>query len=186
MQVKPKLKFDHPTFLFFGRPGVSKGINYLFDAVPKIIEEVPNAKLIMMISFDRERWLNEAKKRGIDSYIEMLPSQPTAADVARVIKSVDVVCMPSITEGFGFNAAEAQACGVPVVASNATSLPEVVRGGILVPPRNGDAIAKAVINLLNKPSERKRLGDLGNKYVQRFTWENSVSQHIKLYEKMLG
>jgi D-inositol-3-phosphate glycosyltransferase len=104
--------------------------------------------------------------------------------MASLIRSVDVVCVPSISEGFGFNAVEAQACGIPVVASRAGSLPEVVKGGLLVPPRNPDAIADAVVGLLKNEKTRKSLGAAGARNAKRFTWRASVKEHLKLYKKV--
>jgi glycosyltransferase involved in cell wall biosynthesis len=94
----------------------------------------------------------------------------------------------SLSEGFGFSHAQASRCGVPVVSANAGSLPEVVKNGktgILVPPRDHKALAKATIKVLTNPKLARRLGKNGARYTKRFTWERSVETHLKLYNKML-
>lgn len=188
---KPKgdraIDTDAPTYMFIGRPGVTKGLDYLLEAVPRIAREIPDAKFIVVVSkYDKEyrRYatrIDNLVKEG--KAIQMEPLQPQTR-MASVVRSADVVCVPSLSEGFGFSAVEAQACGVPVVASHAGSLPEVVSGGVLVEPKNPKAMADAVIKLLSDEKTRARLGSRGARFTKRFTWERSVREHLKLYERV--
>jgi len=185
--VKPSMKWDGPTYLCYGRAGMSKGIEYLVEAVPEIARNVPGSKLVLMLGKkDRYNQVAEkVKKMGVEDKVIFLPPQPDQSGVAGVIKSCDAVIMPSISEGFGLNVIEAQACGVPVVASNITSLPEVVRGGLLVEPRNPAKIAEAVTTLLRDRKLREKLGAEGANYVKRYSWENTTNGYLKVYEKAL-
>ncbi|QQG40228.1 MAG: glycosyltransferase family 4 protein [Candidatus Aenigmatarchaeota archaeon] len=185
--VQPLARFDFPTYLFFGRAGISKGLEYLLDAVPFVVKAVPNAKLLLMVSRDRDYRRVAGKIRALVSAgmaIELEP-RTSAQEVASAIRSADVVCVPSISEGFGFSAVEAQACGVPVVASDAGSLPEVVEGGVLVEPRNPKKLAQGIVRLLKDESLRKRLGERGARHVKRYTWEACVREHLKLYKEVV-
>jgi glycosyltransferase involved in cell wall biosynthesis len=77
--------------------------------------------------------------------------------------------LPSWSEGFGLAAAEASACGVPVIATRTSSLPEVVRDGstgILVPPHDAQALALAVKRLLGDAQLRRRMGAAGRRHIR--------------------
>ncbi len=185
-KVKPLYKFDFPTYMFHGRPGISKGLQYIFQAVPLIEKEVPDAKFLMMVSKRQKSAYNimmrNAKKFGVEDKIVFIEPRTNRKEVASVIKSVDCCVIPSLSEGFCFAAVEAQAVGTPVVASRAGSLPEVVGGGIFVEPRNTGALANAVVKLLESKKLRKQLSSKGAAFVKKFTWEKSVDSYIKIYE----
>lgn len=188
-RVKPLRRYDHPTYLFFGRVGVSKGLEYLLDAAPLVARELPEAKLLLMVSTEEkgyrrvERKIDELSAKGIAMQIE---PRPSSQEVAAVIRSADVVCVPSLSEGFGFGAVEAQACGVPVVATRAGSLPEVVRGGLLVEPRSPKALAGALTRLLRDEGLCRELGARGASFAKRFTWKSSVRAHLRLYREVVS
>jgi glycosyltransferase involved in cell wall biosynthesis len=120
-------------------------------------------------------------------------------DILRVIKSFDVLVVPSIilkrdrgevTEGFGRVAIEAMAAMVPVVATNTGGLPEIVEdniSGMLVPPGDPHAMAEAVISFLADPVKARIFGKAGRKRVEELF---TVQQHIKniqnLYLRMIS
>jgi glycosyltransferase involved in cell wall biosynthesis len=181
--AKPSMKFGGPAYLCMGRAGVSKGVEYLADAVPAIAEAVPNSKLVLMLSKkdNYNKIVSRVKKLGVTDNVIFLEPRKNAAEVAGVLRSCDVVVVPSLSEGFGFNAVEAQACGVPVVATTAGSLPEVVKGGTLVPPKDSAAIARAVIKMLKDRGLAKELGSAGSRHAKTFTWERAVKEYLRLY-----
>jgi glycosyltransferase involved in cell wall biosynthesis len=86
----------------------------------------------------------------------------------RFLAGLDVLVMPSFAEGFGLAAAEAQAAGVPVVAADASSLPEIVvdgETGLLVPPGDAEALAAALRRLLDDAAWARRLGQAGRERI---------------------
>ncbi|HOD15211.1 MAG TPA: glycosyltransferase family 4 protein [Spirochaetota bacterium] len=103
----------------------------------------------------------------------------------------EMAVLPSLYEGFGFPAAEAMACELPVITSTAGALPEVVgehmETGYLVPPRDAHAIAEGIDFLLDNPEIRKRLGKAGRKRVlEIFTWENAARELVNMYEEVIN
>jgi glycosyltransferase involved in cell wall biosynthesis len=110
-------------------------------------------------------------------------------DLVRLYCSAEIAVVPSLYEGFGFPAAEAMACELPVVSSTAGALPEVVGGdgaGILVPPRNAPALAQAIHHLLGDPGLRRQMGQAGRRRVTTlFTWENAARQMVEVYREAI-
>lgn len=90
--------------------------------------------------------------------------------------------VPSQYEGFGFPALEAMANGTPVIAADATSLPEVVgRAGVLVPFDDVDAWASAVAGVVGDLERAQRLGEAGRERAATFTWARSATAHLEAY-----
>jgi glycosyltransferase involved in cell wall biosynthesis len=100
-----------------------------------------------------------------------------------------VAILPSLYEGFGLPAAEAMACETPVVATNVGALPEVVGGGgagRLVPPRDPEALAAAIRELLEDPKQRAEMGRKGRQRVSElFTWEKVAERTVNVYRELL-
>jgi glycosyltransferase involved in cell wall biosynthesis len=110
-------------------------------------------------------------------------------ELVRLYGSAEIAVVPSLYEGFGFPAAEAMSCELPVVSSTAGALPEVVGNdgaGILVPARDGPALAKAIRRLLEDPELRRQMGQAGRRrVVNLFTWENAARQMVGVYREAI-
>jgi glycosyltransferase involved in cell wall biosynthesis len=93
---------------------------------------------------------------------------------------------PSLYEGFGLPPLEAMACGVPVITSEASSLPEVAgKAGILVDPKDTHALAASITELLENSKERERLAGAGLEQARKFTWNLAARQTINIYQTLL-
>lgn len=110
-------------------------------------------------------------------------------ELVRLYCRAEIAVVPSLYEGFGFPAAEAMACELPVVACAAGALPEVVGqdgAGILVPSRDAQALAQAIQGLLRDPGLRQRMGQAARRRVLHlFTWENAARQMVKVYQEVI-
>jgi len=111
-------------------------------------------------------------------------------DVPDVLQNVDIFAMPSTWEGFGVSAIEASAMELPVVASDVHGIPDVVvdgETGILVPPRDGGAIAAAIARLAADPSLRETMGRAGREFVERnYRWQDNAALMERLYAEMVA
>jgi glycosyltransferase involved in cell wall biosynthesis len=103
------------------------------------------------------------------------------ADLPALYSAAEVVAFPSWYEGFGLPAIEAMRSGVPVVASNRGSLPEVIgEAGLLFDPANPDAIADTIVQAISNPMMRARLIESGLERSREFTWEHTARMTLEL------
>jgi len=114
----------------------------------------------------------------------------TSEELVSQYSAAEIAISPSVYEGFGLAVAEAMACEVPVIATKAGALPEVVKEGetgILVPPQNPHALAGAIKRLLGDEPLRRRMGGEGRKRVERcFSWGEAARQILQVYEEVLS
>ncbi len=107
-------------------------------------------------------------------------------DIPALYHLADLLVMPSLYEGFGLPPLEAMACETPVVASGATSLPEVVGdAGLLVAPRDARALAEAIATVLSDSELRNRMVERGLARASAFTWERTAEETASVYRRVL-
>ncbi|MBN1122532.1 MAG: glycosyltransferase family 4 protein [Anaerolineae bacterium] len=107
-------------------------------------------------------------------------------DLPALYSGAEVFAFPSLYEGFGLPPLEAMACGTPVVASNVSSVPEVVgEAGLLVDPTSVEAIREAVERVLDDQSLRTSLREKGLEQARRFTWKKAAEQLKSTYDRLL-
>ncbi len=132
------------------------------------------------------RWID---KFGIQDRVTFTGKIPIEKLVELYSETEIAVC-PSLYEGFGFPAAEAMACEVPVIAATGGALPEVVgehmKTGYLVPPRDPEALAAGIDFLMDDPKLRVKMGKAARKRVlEKFTWENAAKEMVSVYEEVI-
>lgn len=166
-----------------------KGVLYLLRAVRRLREEM-DVKLTIV---DRGRPDNEytpglVDKLGLNGSVEFTGKVSTEEMVDHYARA-EVAVVPSLYEGFGLPAAEAMSCGVPVVSTTAGALPEVVGHdgcGILVPPRDHDALAMGIRRLLESGEMRRNMAQAGRKRVeQMFSWRRAAEKTLDVYQEVM-
>jgi len=115
----------------------------------------------------------------------LIPGYVPEKDLPMFYNAADVFVFPSLYEGFGLPVLEAMACGVPVVALNSSSLPEVVSdAGILINPIDFDsALIRALEDLLSDPHRRQVLREKGLERARQFSWKKAALETLKIYEE---
>lgn len=169
------------TYLFFGRPGISKGVEYLLQAVPEVSQKIPNSQLLLILAKQPARGYHRVlkliKQVNISDHVKIVP--PVAKkELPSYILMSDCVVVPSLSEGFGFSAVEACYLGTPLVATRVGALPEVVGGKYqLVEARSPSALAQAIY--------RVSLREYREEPVKRFPLVQTVQQYLSAYEKLI-
>ena len=111
-------------------------------------------------------------------------------EMADHYREMDILLLPTVREGFGLSVAEAMACGLPVVASNCSSIPELVdhgKGGFLCPVGDVDAFAERINILADSPRLRREMGEYNRAKAEKmFTLERMVNEYKNLFEEVLG
>jgi glycosyltransferase involved in cell wall biosynthesis len=116
----------------------------------------------------------------------ILTGHVPAVDLPQFYNACTLVVYPSLYEGFGLPAVEAMACGAPLVTSNVSSLPEVVKdAGVLIDPLQTTSLVDAICLLLTESDFRRTLIDRGLSRAEKFSWRAAAVQTVKVYREVL-
>jgi glycogen(starch) synthase len=180
--------------LFVGRLEYRKGIDVLLEAVPLVLRECPQVRFRIVgddsiVSDDgvatyRQRFEagpGSRLPRGAVTFTGSLPD----ADVRRAYEACDLFVAPSRYESFGLVFLEAMRAGRPVIGCEAGGMPEIIRAGqtgLLVPPGDAAALAAAIVELVNDPARRERLGQAGRTlFEEQFTAGRMAEASTAIY-----
>lgn len=170
------------TFLYYGRPGKTKGIFVLFEAIQIAEKDLPpDFKFVFILANDpikdKKRLIKLVEETHLTERIQILDPKPEEELIA-AIRQAYCVIVPSITEGFGYTAAESCSLGKRIIASDGGSLPEVVSGQALFFENRNSKDLAAKILLAAK-------GEFENLDKKIFDWENSTKELLGIYENLL-
>lgn len=167
------------NILFVGRVYYRKRIDFLLRSFKMLLETV-DAKLWVVGPGDLDMYRRLAKELGISQHV-ILTGVLDEQSLWQLYEECEVFAFPSINEGFGFVLIEAMISGLPIVACNNTSIPDVVKDcGILVDSNNQVAFADAMKFLLEHPEERRRMGEAGVERVKRkYSDWNDVAKRMR-------
>jgi glycosyltransferase involved in cell wall biosynthesis len=163
-----------------------KGVSVLLEAFARLSAEFPRARLEVAGTGPEEvRLRDAAAARGVAERVRFLG---WVRDLPAVSAAWQVFVLPSLEEAFGIAAVEAMHLGLPVVATHAGGLPEVVEHGVtglLVPPGDPSALAAAIGELLRSAAYRRTLGDAGRRRArERFGTEAMAAAMAAVYQEM--
>lgn len=165
-----------------------KGPGYLVSAFSKVLESVPNAKLAIAGSGPEAANLRaQIDKLGMEKSVKILIGL-RREEVAELMAAADVFVLPSLVESFGIVLLEAMAVGTPIVCTRTQGANEIVDdevNGVMVPPSDSDALADAILRILNDSKLSRTLRKNGLKVVKdRFSWKKTAKMTLALYEKV--
>jgi len=168
----------------FARLNELKGIEYFLRAAAGLIERFRNVRfLIVGDGASRPELERYAERLGLNKHVVFLGFR---LDVPALLSEISVSVLPTLSEGLSNSLLEAMAASVPVVATRVGGNPEVVQGGVtglLVPPRDAEALARAIGQFLEHPWLGKKFGLAGRERVsKRFALEHMTRATERLYE----
>ncbi len=181
---------DPPTFVigYVGRLEEHKGVQVLVDAVNRLKDPTIGVEVVGDGPF-RHELEGQAENLGITGQVNFV-GYVTPDEIRARYSGFDLLVVPSVErpnwiEQFGRVPVEAMSAGIPVIASDSGSLPEVLAdAGILVPPENADALAAAICDLRDDPDLREELAKRGRARADHFTWRSIAERHVELYRSM--
>jgi glycosyltransferase-like protein len=184
-------------FLFLTVGGVEprKGSLELVEALSKVRARVSAAPVLAVVgghSFrDYTAYADRVRRRAAElglEFGEAIVLLGTVADdeLPHWYHAADAFVFPSVKEGWGLVLLEAMAAGLPVVASDIPVFREFLteQDALLIPPRDPDALAGAMLRVAREPGLRHRLGQRGPKVAARFTWRRCAEQHAAIYSRI--
>ena len=185
--AKKMLGLPSDAFVFgtIGRLAPTKGLLYLIEAFPKVKEQKPSAHLVLLGDGPcRAELEQQASNMSCRDSIHFLGHRD---NIEQLLRGMDVFVLASVAEGMPRAILEAMAVGVPCVATEVGGIPEIISGnnvGVLVPPKDSEALAEAMVNIANITDEKleKQVEKAQNR-VRQFYSHKIVSEKLrKLYE----
>jgi len=163
-----------------------KGLSYLMMAVAELSQARDLRLTVVGAPQKNGGVVKLIRELGIGRLITFTGHIDHGAFVRHYAKAT-IAVVPSVYEGFGIPAGEAMACGVPVISTTGGALPEVVGdAGVLVPPADAGALAKAIGELLDNPERARQLGQAGLKRVRAsFTWKKAAEKTVEVYREAI-
>lgn len=178
---------DEPYILFVGVLEPKKNLPNLLRAFERLRRTWKNGRDHQLVLAGPKGWMVEeifsvAKEEGLQEWA-IIPGAIEDEDLPALYCGAEVFVFPSIYEGFGLPPLEAMACGVPVITSDTSSLPEMVGdAAITVSPYDIEGLAAAMRRVLEDQTLREEMRQKGLQRVQYFSWEKTARQTLKVYE----
>ncbi len=193
IEKKYNISPQEKLVLLVARMDKVKGIEYLVKAAKIVSENRKDIKFLII--GDNPKYPDY--KNYIQQLVKDLRVEDTVTlagfvnndELIAAYKRADVFVMSSVYEGCPTALLEAMACGKPAVATEVGGIPQVInssKAGTMVPPRNPQALAEALVELLDNPTEMKKMSSRGKEYVNKnCTWDTISEKHLKLYNAFL-
>lgn len=180
-----KYNINKPYILYVGSAGFNKNLQRLLQAFRHIYEGIDHNLVfvgdVKWLYKSIIGWVIENKMEDRVLFPGFIPDE----DLPAFYTGADLFVVPSLYEGFGLTVLEAMACGAPVVASNVSSLPEVVGdSGLLCDPYDVEDMARILLCMIHNNVLRKELREKGLQRAAKFSWEVAARKTLKIYEEI--
>ncbi|RDV84839.1 glycosyltransferase family 4 protein [Ammonifex thiophilus] len=166
-----------------------KGLPCLLEALALLPAELRPGWLIVGDGPLRQELEDKARALGLSHLVVFAGYRPPE-EIPSILKVIDIFVLPSLSEGLPLALLEAMAAGKPVVATAVGGIPEVVqegRTGYLVPPGDAQALARALLSLLESPDRAREMGEAGRKRVEeRFSSQRMAQEVMAIYREALA
>lgn len=183
-----KYGVDKNYVLYLGGFSKRKNIARLIKAFKKVITEKKEpVNLIILGEYSRsfESLWKLTEELELCDYVKFLNFVPTA-DLPYFYNGAEIFIYPSLYEGFGLPPLEAMQCGIPVITSNVSSIPEIVGDAcLLINPYSVDNIFESMLLLLSDREERQKYGLMGIEKAKEYSWRETAAKTLQVYENAI-
>lgn len=182
------IKDNEKVLLFFGFVREYKGLKYLIEAIPTVIEKIPDIKLLVVGEFagDKDKYLDIMQREKVEEYIQIYDGYIPDQEVEKFFAASDIVVLPYISATQSGIVQIAYGFEKPVVVTNVGGLPEVVKNGktgYVVEAENSGAIAQAIIKFFESDN-REAFESAIQKEADRYSWDSMSKKIYELMDKM--
>ncbi len=185
----PEKKSEKPLIVHIGRIKKYKRLDVLLYAMKEIIEQIPDARLIVAGTGNYSPYLIRlSKKLGLENYVDFTGFVSEEKKI-EFLQSAAVLVNPSSKEGWGITSIEANACGTPVIASNSPGLRDSVidgQTGFLVKHGNAEELSHRIIQVLRNNVLRDTLSKNAIEWASQFSWDNAAQKTLKLIQNIVA
>jgi glycosyltransferase involved in cell wall biosynthesis len=184
--IRAKRSLHKPFVLYVGSLKRHKNLPMLIRAMERVrTEKVIPHELVLVGRHDPKNTelVDLLARHAFVRYLGELPDD----ELVGLYNLSDLFVLPSLREGFGLPLVEAMACGAPVIASDCSSIPEILGGaGILFDPERVDALAEVLYNVLTDNELRKKMSQSGFERARQFSWDKTATQTLRVYDRVLN
>ena len=185
--VRKRYSLPEHFLLYVGTIEPRKNLERLIEAL-SIVKEKLGKSSVSLVLVGGKGWLNDPIYRRVQELGLLedvtFTGYVSDEDLPLLYNMALAFVYPSLYEGFGLPPLEAMACGLPVITSKVSSLPEVVGdAGIMIDPCNIEHLSDAILQVLSSTELRKSLSDKGIKKASLFTWEKCARETLTVYEE---
>lgn len=170
-----------------GRFFPNKGHSYLFEAVGALVGEFPRLKILLLGDGDRKELEEQIVQNNIADHVVFAGFR---SDVPACMKAMDLLVHPSLSESFGQVIVEAMCVGTPVVVTSVGGVPEIVENdktGLVVAPKDSDALREAIQSLWKDRARRTRLAEAGAASArEKFSVDKFIERQWECYLELLN
>lgn len=185
--VRERYRLPHEFILFIGTISPRKNPRGLIESISILRNRGLKDLSLIMIGpegFKTDEVLRLIHERNLEDSVRHIGYVPYE-DMPYIYNISSLLVYPSLYEGFGLPPLEAMACGVPVIASNTSSMPEILGdAALLVDPYNPGEIADSIKKILHNESLRSSLIEKGLKKASSYSWEDTAKKVLKVYEEI--
>lgn len=182
-----KYNISFPYILYIGGFSPRKNVIALINAFSGVFKDLNANYNLVIVGFNKDDYTNLTRLCSVNSissnvtFTGFVPEE----DLPVLYNGSEVFVYPSLYEGFGLPPLEAMSCGTPVITSDLTSIPEVVKdGGLLIDPNNAENLKAALVELLNNDDLKKYYSEKGLKRASDFSWHNTALNTLKIYNSV--
>jgi glycosyltransferase involved in cell wall biosynthesis len=182
-----KYRIDFDYFLYVGAYKPHKNIEGLVKAYNSLPDETKDRYKLVVIGKKDDRFPEVdllIKKKKLTRHIIQIDNVEEA-ELVDIYNAAEIFIFPSFYEGFGLPPLEAMSCGTPIIASNTSSLPEILgQNALLIDPYNVNDLTEAIRFLLSDKDLKNNLKDKGLSHIKTFSWQKMAEETLAIYENV--